>query len=362
MSAILRAAVLAWLLPVAALADTYVYVAATVGGVIDVFRMNTEGVLSPVSTARVGAGVGPMAVSPDRAHLYAAVRKPPYHVVTLAIDPLTGTLAQKAVAPTFENFAYVSLDPAGRTLLGASYAGGAVVTLPVGQDGLITAGPRQVQPAGRNAHAIRTDAAGRVAFSTALGTDEVIRFTIDADSGMLTPLDEAETGAGSGPRHLVFSPAGDRLYVVTEFSGEVVRFDVTANGLAEMGRVSILPEGTALQNGLPPLVKRDGVPRIWAADILITPDGRFLYVTERTTSRISLIDTGGGMRLIETFATEKQPRKIGMSPDGRFLAAAGERSDRMTLYAIDPETGHLAQTARVRVGTGPTWVEFVPVP
>lgn len=350
-------------MPFGVWADTFVYVAAAGQGVIDSYRLDEEtGALTPLRSTDVGAGVGPMAISPQGTHLYAAMRSQPYRVLTLGIDPRSGALMREAVAALPENLAYIALDPSGRTLLGASYGGGKVATLPVGSDGIIDRGTHQLLPAGRNAHAIITDQEGRFAYSTALGTDEVITYRLD-EEGLLVPLGSISTGKGSGPRHMVLSPDGGSLYVLTELSGEVLRFgiDRSTGTLAEVQRVSILPIDTALLPGLPPTHSKDDKARVWAADLALTPDGRHLYATERTTSRVSLLEVneGGSVHLIETYPTEQQPRDIALDPRGRFLITTGEKSDHVAVYEIAPEQGRLTLRGRAPVNGGANWVEIL---
>lgn len=344
-------------------ADSFVYVAAAKDGTIDAYRMDaTTGTLDGRTTVAVGTGVAPMAVSPDRRHLYAAIRTQPYRVVTLARDGASGALSEDAVAALPDSLPYIALDPTGRMLLGASYGGHTVTLLPVAEDGRVTSGARQLLPAGRNAHAIITDAAGRFAFSTALGTDEVVSYRLV--DGLLDPIGSITTGTGSGPRHMVMAPDGRHLFVLTELSGEVVAFAVDSDTgiLSEAARASILPGDSTLQRGLPPTAKKDDVARIWAADLAITPDGRFLYATERTTSRVSILRVDGAdMALMGGVETEPQPRGIALDADGRYLIASGERSDHIAVYAISAQDGALTSVGRYPVGAGANWITVVPV-
>jgi 6-phosphogluconolactonase len=104
----------------------------------------------------------------------------------------------------------------------------------------------------------------------------------------------------------------------------------------------------------------DGKP--WAADIHLTPDGRFLFASERTSSTLAgfRVDAATGqLTAIGSVPTEKQPRGFAIDPSGRFLAAVGELSDGMTVYAIDQTSGVLSKQASYPVGKKPNWVEFV---
>src|SRR5262245_30108955 len=103
---------------------------------------------------------------------------------------------------------------------------------------------------------------------------------------------------------------------------------------------------------------------IWAADLHLTPDGRFLYASERTTSTLGAFrvdGAGGKLTHLGSTPTEKQPRGFAMDPTGRFLVAAGEKSDTLSSYAIDSENGALRLIGRYPGGKGANWVEILAV-
>lgn len=352
-------------------ARTFVYVSAAVAGTIDIYDMDeATGTLTQVSSFEAGVAVMPTAVSPDKRHLYAVIRSEPYRVLTLAIDAATGRLAQKAVAPLPDSMAYISTDPSGRSLLAASYGGNKVAVLPIGKDGLVTEGARQVIPTGRNAHSIVSDRSGKYVFATNLGSDAVQQFIFDPETGMLEANDplQVATGPGFGPRHIVLSPDNRSVYVLTELTGHVLHYalDSTKGTLTEIESVPSVPDGAGLSPGMaPPAPADDGKPKIWAADIGITPNGKFLYTTERTTSTIALFRVAadhGRLIYVTSYPTERQPRGIRIDPSGRFLVASGEKSDKLSVYAIDEASGKLSATGRYPVSAGANWIEIVTFP
>ena len=100
----------------------------------------------------------------------------------------------------------------------------------------------------------------------------------------------------------------------------------------------------------------------WAADLHLTPDGRFLFASERRSSTLSsyVVDaTTGALTPLTRIQTEAEPRGFAISPDGRFLVAVGQASHRLSRYAIDPEKGALAKLGDQPIGTNPNWVEIV---
>jgi len=339
-----------------ALAGTEVYVANAGDGTLGLYALDeARGALAPQGTVEAGPAVMSLAVSPDRRFLYADIRSEPYRVVSFALDPATGAAARKAEAPLPDNMAYIATDRSGRLLLGASYFGDKIALSPIGADGLITQAANQVLATGRNAHCIQADRDNRFVFVTNLGSDQILQYRLDAAAGRLSENDPplVKTASGEGPRHFVLSPDNRFLYVVSELRGNVIQYEIDpAKGtLTERATASILPPG-------------ETPARIWAADLKITPDGRFLYATERTASRITLIalTEGAVPRAVAFYPTETQPRGIAISPSGHYLVASGEKSDRLSLYRIDPSEGTLSLAGRALSGKGANWVEIVELP
>jgi 6-phosphogluconolactonase len=98
--------------------------------------------------------------------------------------------------------------------------------------------------------------------------------------------------------------------------------------------------------------------------MVITPNGKFLYATERTTNKIALFTVAPGtgqLAYVANFAAEAQPRGIRIDPSGQYLVASGEKSDRLSVYKIDQSTGKLGEPSRYPVGNGANWVEIVDV-
>jgi 6-phosphogluconolactonase len=103
----------------------------------------------------------------------------------------------------------------------------------------------------------------------------------------------------------------------------------------------------------------------WAAEMQLTSNGKYLYTSERTTSTLSAykVDAATGMLTpIATISTEEQPRAFAIDPSSRFLYAVGEKSDKMTSYAIDAKSGKLEKLKQYGMGKTPNWIEIVNLP
>jgi 6-phosphogluconolactonase len=353
-----------------ATATNYVYVSNAEDSTIGMYTLASDGTLTPGPSVVAGKLVMPMSVSPDKRFLFAAVRTKPYSVITYTIDPKTGALTQLSKAPLAESFPYISTDRTGRFLFGAGYGGNMVSVNAIGKDGKVSE-PLQVIPTARNAHCIVIDRTNRYVFVPHLGSDEVFQFRFHAKTGKL----KANTPplllmkAGTGPRHIIISSDNKFAYLLSEMVGTVTTLSLDAQTglLSPVSEVKILPPDSKLVPGLPRLPAGQGEePRdvskdIWAADLHLTPDGKFLYAVERTSNTISAFSVDGAsgkLTYLSNTPTEKQPRSFAIDPTGKYMVVSGELSDTISVYAID-ENGGLKLLKKYPTGKDSNWVEIV---
>ena len=355
-------------------AATFVYVSSADDGEIGVYRLLDSGELQPGARVKAGAVVMPMVVSPDRRFLYAASRSKPYRVHVYSIDKATGALTQFSTSPLAESFPYISLDRTGRYLFAASYGGHMISVNAIDSDGRVSPEPLQLIPVGRNAHSIRVDASNQYVYVPTLGSDEVFMFRFDAKTGKLASNTPAVylAKAMTGPRHFITSPDNNRLYLLSELVGTVTTFDID-------GKTGLLKE-TSVATGMPADTKLGpGMPRgavgganappprntdndIWAADLHMLPNGKFLYMSERTSSSIAAFSVNastGALTYLGSTSTERQPRGFNVDPKGRYMVVTGEKSDTISVYAIDSANGALKLLKQYPTGKGSNWVEIV---
>ncbi len=313
-----------------------------------------QGTLRSLQTVPVDGTAMPLALSPDQKKLYVALRSEPFTAAAFSIDGSTGQLSALGSAPLPDSMAYIATDRSGRWLFAASYGGHRASVSPIGADGKPAAAV-QIVPNGKNAHAALTDAANRHVYLASLGTDQVFQWRFDAATGQLTPntVPAMAARAGSGPRHLVFHPNGRHAYLLGELDAtvELLEVDASRGQLSRQQHWATLPAGSTVQP--------------WASDIHLTPDGRFLYTSERNSSTLAIwrVDTAtGALSLVGHQETEKQPRGFQIDASGQWLIAAGQVSNSVTLYRIDRESGRLSPTQRLPVGRGPNWIEIVDRP
>jgi 6-phosphogluconolactonase len=294
----------------------------------------------------------PLALAPDRRTLHAAVRIAPFPCSSFAIDPASGTLTHVGAANLDDAMAYILVEPSGKNLLCASYPGAIVTSHPIGAGGAVMGPARQVIDTPMRAHAIITDAAGRFAYVPCLGGDVVLQLALDPDTGLMTQVGRLKTHGGCGPRHMRLSPCGGYAYVLGELDATITACTVDAQGqLAAIQTVATLPRGFAVPAG----------KRIMAADIQLTPDGRFLYASERLAEILSAwrIGPGGTLSPIGTVPTDPMPRGFAIDPSGRFLLCASQTAGTVRTYAIDPASGALEFLASTPAGANANWIEFL---
>ena len=341
----------------------FVYISNGGDGNIAVMKLNPEsGDLTMVQKVPAGPNVMHMALSPDHRFLYASVRSEPFSIISYSINSETGKLTQLSKESLPDNMVYISVDQTGRFLLSVSYTGAKIVVNPIESNGLVQAEPIQIIPTGPKPHSILVDQSNRFVYVPHLGNDQIKQFLFNASTGTLTPNDPdvVYTKDDSGPRHFVFSPNNKFIYVSNELDGTVYSYEMNnkTGALTEIQRISVFPPPT-MNNELSS-DSQDTTVKI--ADIHITPDGKWLYVSERATNTItafSVDDNTGNLTYIGSYDTEEIPRGFNIDPNGNFVIVAGQKSDHVAVHAINPETGELKLLDRFESGNEPNWIEIV---
>ena len=331
------------------MAQTLVYVSCVKSRRIDVFSLDPEsGDIQLRQQLDTPGAPQPLRFSADQRVLYAGA-KAENSVLAFAIAPDSGELMLLGSTPASGDPTYVSSDRAGRVAFCASYDGNCLDVFPLDANGL--PGPASQHESGLpHAHACLMDGSNQWLLVPMLGEDAIRIYRLD-DDGRLTPNDPpmVKVRQGSGPRHLVFSPDNRQVFCLNELDCSIDSFDFSA----ESGQLTLKHS----VNALPP--EFSGKP--WAAELRITPDGRFIYASERTASVIAAfaIDDSGRLLLVGHYPTETQPRGMAIDPSGKWLVAVGRLSASMTVHALDPKNGQLKVQGRHATGQNPICVEIL---
>ena len=349
---------------------------------IHIFRADPgTGALTPAGVYEAGTSPSCLAVNASGTRLYSANETDRVGddkegtVSAFAIDRADGklkllnTVRSGGAGPT-----YVSLHRSGRFLFVANYFGGSVSVLPVLPDGRLgdaadvkvdagKVGPARATnaPPGTfafsghdrtHAHMIHSDPAGRFVLHADLGLDKIFVWKFDGEKGLLTPGDPPAVSLppGDGPRHFHFHPNGRYLYSIQEEGSTLVLFDYDAatGRLASRQTVSTLPPGFAGSN--------------FCSEILVSPDGRFVYAGNRLHDTVAILSVGDDGTL--TFVAEEPtrgnyPRSFSFDPTGNFLYCCNQRGDNVTTFRIDRATGKLGFTGQYTAVGNPSCIVFV---
>ena len=334
--------------------ETLVFVSAFASGkegAIHAFQLDSKtGSLTPMHRTTDVQNPFFLAVSPDQKFLSSIHArkfggKEHEEVAAYAIVGRTGRLKLLNRQSSLGSAScYLDVDATGKTLLVANYSTGSVSSLSVRDDGSLGEAASFIQHAGSSvdpvrqtgphAHSIVVSPENRFAYAADLGLDEVLIYRLDAAKATLSPNQTplAKTSPGAGPRHLTFHPNGKYLYAINELGNSVTLFDYDPRSwaLRERQTISTLPQ------------EFEG--KSYCADLKITPNGRFLYGTNRGHDSIAAYRIGDDGRLtlagIEP-SLGKGPQNLAISPRGELLLCANMPGGNVAVFRIDPQTGGL---------------------
>ncbi len=238
---------------------------------------------------------------------------------------------------------YINTDETNSHLVTANYSSGSITAINIAADGSLVEGSQQIvtflgkgtdperqsQP---HLHCVQFSPDYKYLFANDLGTDKIHKMDLNKtnDEGKFLSLATPpffSTGAGSGPRHLEFHPNGKYAYLITELSGEVLVYDYENGGLHEKQRIVA-----------------DSLQAKGSADIHITPNGKFLYASNRLQGdgiAIFSIGQDGTLTKIGYQETGIHPRNFAITPNGKLLLVACRDSNVIQVFSIDQNTGQL---------------------
>jgi 6-phosphogluconolactonase len=236
----------------------------------------------------------------------------------------------------------------GKNIFAANYSSGHSTALPLREDGSIGpassvvigegSGPVTNRQKGPHAHMVSLDPENRFLLVPDLGADKVLIFHFDKESGVLSPNPEQaflKMEAGAGPRHLVFHPGGEFVYVVNELNSTVTACSYDPG----KGVLTILHSVSTVQE--------DHVGAKHPAAIRMSKDGKYVYASTRGEhSKLSVFqaEKDGRITRIQVVEVTHWPREFNLDPSGNYLMVAGEKSDEIELFQIDKATGKLSPT------------------
>lgn len=290
-----------------------------------------------------------LALASGRRTLYAAHELPQGLVSAFAIGDsgslrLLGTQPSGGAQPI-----HVSVHPSGRYLLTANWGSGSIAVHPLAADG--TPGPATdvVANPKRHAHMMVTDPTGRWVLAVHLGAGAVFTYHLDLESGRLRQQSQMPLHPGAGPRHLAFHPRGTTVFVVNELGSTVTAcgYDPHSGRLQPGETVPTVPAATPADN--------------YPSAVLVSPDGRFVYVANRFVGEhghdsIGVLATKPHLRLVATYPCKQFPRDMAFADSGCLLWVANERADVVEGLAVDRADGSLRPAGPTLAVLKPTCV------
>jgi 6-phosphogluconolactonase len=292
-------------------------------------------------------------LSPDQAYLYAVSKAGGSgSVVAFRREENGGLTLLNAQDSEGEGPCFVSIDHTGKWVLVANYAGGTVSVFPVAMDGSLRAvaqviahqgaSVNQQRQEGPHPHMIAPSPNNQYVLVTDLGTDQVMIYAFDAATGRLSPATPPAIAVtpGFGPRHFAYHPSKPILYVLNELGAQVSVITTDAQGAPQTAiqTAPLLPEGFTDPNK--------------AADIHLTPNGEFLYATNRGHNSLAMfrVETSGQLTALGHEPVRGQtPRNFAIDPTGNVLLVANRGSNQVVVFRIDRQTGRLVFLAEYDV-------------
>lgn len=292
-----------------------------------------------------------LTLSPDERFVYSVSEnnESGSMVSAFALDKRSGKIELLNESPVnSDGPCYITIDRKGRNLHTANYGGGTITSFQVKENGSFTSavsmisfkgsGPDSLRQKKAHLHSVQYSPDGQYLFAADLGSDKLYRLDVndtpfEGQPGLLdNSLKEFVMPAGTGPRHFDFHPDGGRyLYLLGELSGEVIVFDYAFGQLTQK---QIIAADTTGARG--------------SADIHVSPDGRFLYASNRLQADgiaiFSIDPDDGTLTRVGYQLTATHPRNFVITPNGKFLLVAGRDDNKIQIFRIDRETGLLTDT------------------
>ena len=286
-----------------------------------------------------------LCISPDRKFVYSVNAVADGSVSAFSFDHNTGALKFINKQPSVgANPAHVVIDKEAKNVIVSNYGNGTLSVLPVNKDGSLAPATQTIigegssiipqRQAGPHIHSAIFSPDEKNVLYADLGTDKVSVAKYKAGKvPALTPEDVAfeKIKPGSGPRHMDFSTDGKFLYLVNEMGATVNSYAYNKGKITFIDSVGLASPGFTGRSS--------------AADIHVSPDGRFLYATNRGTANELVVfgidQASGKLHYITRYPTGKEPRNFVIEPGGNFLLLAAQQDNTVNIYRIDKLTGLL---------------------
>lgn len=334
-----------------------------------VYTLRLDGDTGELTKLSVAKGLeNPSFVALDSTgdHLYAVSETSAFNgsggITAFSVNRSTGELTQINQQSTGgPGPCHLMIDDSDSVAIVTNYAGGSVSVHPIADDGSIGEFSDFVQHEGSSvnqnrqkeahAHSVNIDSANSRAFVCDLGMDKVLTYDVNIPNGKISLASSVDESPGEGPRHFTFHPSGKYVYVNNELGNTVTVYDLGSDGsLSPKQTESTIPDGWEGQSH--------------TADIHVSPDGGFVYVSNRGHDSIAIysIDqaTGKVTHIGNESTQGNTPRNFAITPDGKFLLAENQDSDSIVSFKRESD-GTLTPTGSVINVPAPVCLQWLAV-
>ncbi|MDR0865212.1 MAG: lactonase family protein [Candidatus Symbiothrix sp.] len=301
-----------------------------------------------------------LVVSPDEQFIYSVNETGNGAVSSFTFDKTTGTLS--LINYQFTEGAdpcYININKEATFIVTANYSGGNISVFPLSRKGCIEPLSQKIDFSKEgdlvpsHIHTVVFSPDGKYLYATDLGKDKIYTFIVagkDDEARLYETVNSTvELKSGSGPRHLAFSPDEKFIYSINELAGTVAAFEYN-EGIRS--NIQYIASDTT-----------PGVGEKGSADIHLTPDGRFLYASNRLKADgiaiFSVHPETGILTKTGYQETGIHPRNFLISPNGKFLLCANRDSHTVQIFTINPETGLLQFTGKEIVVDKPVCLKWI---
>jgi 6-phosphogluconolactonase len=338
---------------------------------IYVYRFDAgSGMVTPVDTAKNIQNPSYLTISRDGKSVYAVTENggdKPGQLNAFSFDPRQGKLRllnQKNSQGDYP--CYITVSSNRKWAIAANYGGGSLIAYKLNKDGSLTdqyqlikhsgSGPNKDRQESPHVHSTVITPDGHYLLVPDLGIDKVMIYQFN-EASIENPLRPASKPAititpGNGPRHLAFHPNGKWVYLMEEMGGQVSSWTYKNGNLTNFQHIDAHPDNYTGERG--------------SADIHISPDGKFLYASNRYQANnlaIYSINPLSGMLKLLGFQNVlgSKPRNFIIEPSGKYILVANEESNDIRIFKRDKESGLLKPTQTIITVSNPVCLQLLPI-
>ncbi len=328
---------------------------------IYLYNFNSDsGDFKKISVSEKAINPSFLTVSDDRKYIYSVNENGAESTISVYEYKNSNSLNLIEIKKAYgTNPCYIIND--NQTVITANYTSGNIVVFKKNEDGSLSNVKQIVQHFGKginpkrqekpHVHMVQFTPDKKFVIANDLGTDKmyVYKYNPNSDKDILTIKDSIQLKDGSGPRHSTFSKDGKYCYLLQELDGTLTIFNYNDGIFKKIQEKTIVKPNFEGENA--------------AADLHITPDGKFLYATNRGTfNDISCFEIQKNGLLVfkhTTSTTGKGPRNFAIDPTGNFVLIAHQNTNNITVFKIDKTTGNLTDSGRKLELCAPVCLVFI---